>query len=312
MQSQDLKVFKIFYSGEIKQIETTDFLELFSSVNVIGFYPVAQKRLYIWIGENASRTLKNYIVQFRQTFTDDYPNYRVLRYITIESEAEPFDFFQNTGISKEDLHTQLTTEKVKYTENAETLAKINILKDEADTAFENKDYENAITTADKIIVLAEAINDESIIKDQNEFIAEAEARAKAKNVLKDIREEKKNLNYTFRNMKNEEEIMDLYQESKIFEQKYGDYLDLPALTDVVELINKIENEYKEYQARSQVQFAPEELAPPEEQKPSDLDSILPDINELREKANNALENRKLLSVYENFKKIVRILEENNN
>ncbi|MHA1148610.1 MAG: hypothetical protein ACTSR8_10240 [Promethearchaeota archaeon] len=295
MQSQELKVFKIFYSGEISEIESMDLLELFSLLNVLAFYTAQQKRLYIWVGEHASSTLKNYIVRFRQIFTDDYPEYRVLRYITIESLTEPFDFFQNTGISKEDLHAKLEAEDAKYKEHEETISKINNLKDDADTAFENEDYDKAIEIAKQIVELAKSIEDDIILKDQNDFIAEAEARGKAKAVLKEIRKGKKELKQKFKNIKNNNDIIEIYNESRDYKQKFNDYLDLSALSEVKDLLKKIETTYNELQGNIE--------------GTKQFNDFLTTINRIRESSKEALKKGNLIACYNDFKEIIKFLTE---
>ena len=94
--SQKLKIFKLHYSGEVESIDdiSENIIQLFSTVSVLSIYIGLQKRLYTWIGSHASRTLKNYIVQMREIFTRDYFDLRILRYITVESQSEPYDFLR--------------------------------------------------------------------------------------------------------------------------------------------------------------------------------------------------------------------------
>ncbi|MGQ4873667.1 MAG: hypothetical protein ACP6IY_06275 [Promethearchaeia archaeon] len=298
MVMDDLKVFKLNYAGEIEEINAENLIDLFSLYDVLAFYTSGQKRLYIWIGEYALNSIKKYIAQFRQIFANEYPDYRVLRYITIESKTEPFDFFQNTGIPKNKLHEKIESEQLKYSEHEEIFSKINDLKNDADKAFENEDYSKAIELSEEIIELAIKINDENIIKNQKEFMAEAEARQKARDILKEIRQEKTRLRQKINNISKDEEIIEIYNEAAEFRKKYNDYLNLPALASVVKVLNEIEQKYNEYTGKER-----------KKEKESDKSrDLIIKISELRNKAIEALEIGKLISSYNYFKEIIQYLD----
>jgi hypothetical protein len=191
MENADLKVFRLLYSGEIKEeaIENGTLIGLFSNFSILIFYIRKNKHLYTWIGEDASRTLKNYIVNMRQTFSKEYPHLRVLRYITadsIDTMSENNDFFKDIKISKEKIIKHLELEKSRHEE--EFKAKLKNLKEQADSYFENENFEKAIETSKTIIELATETKDEKLIEDQKAFIAEAEARLKSKSISEEIRE----------------------------------------------------------------------------------------------------------------------------
>lgn len=293
MQNQGLKVFKISYSGEIEEISRNNLLDLFSLLNVIGFYSLRKKKLYIWVGSFASQTIKNYIVKFRQIFKTDYPQYSVLRYITIESKNEPHEFFENTGISKKALDKKISLEEEIYEEHDLIIAQIKKLKDEADFYFENEQFEQTISIAKKIIENAKEIDDRSLIRDQIEFISEAEARARAKLVLKDIREEKKKLKNLYENLQKNSDIINLIELANNFEKKYLDYLELTALSDVKTLLNSIKYSYKKFQ---------------DDNKASDNSyELLNQIEILRNKAKKALNQREFRDSINHFKEILIFL-----
>ena len=293
MENQGLKVFKILYSGEIEEINRNNLLDLFSLLNVIGFYSLRKKKLYIWVGSFASRTIKNYIVKFRQIFKTDYPQYSVLRYITIESKSETHEFFENTGISKKALDKRISLEEEKYEKHDLIINQIKELKDEADTYFEKEQFEQAISMAKKIIEKAKEIDEKSLIRDQIEFISESEARAKAKLVLKDIREEKKKIKNLYENLQKNSEIINLHGMASRFEKKYLDYLDLTALSDVKTLLNSIKYSYKKFEE--------------EYKKSNNSDEILNEIEILRNKAKTALNRREFRESINLFREILIIL-----
>lgn len=245
MISSNLKIFKLLYSGEIEICEGNkeDPLELFSHVNIIAIYVIDQKRLYIWIGSNASRSLKNYIVHFREVFSKDFPELRVLRYITVEAKSEPFEFFQNVGISREQLRERIKSQEEKL---QPIYSEINDLEEEAGKCFEAKEYEEAIEIAKNIIILAEDIDDKYLLKDQNEFIAEAQIRAKNKRLLVEIREKSFIIKEKFENMQEAKEIMNIHEYFEDFKQIYGEYVNLTTLPEIASLLLKEEKMWLDY------------------------------------------------------------------
>ncbi len=295
MQNDDLKIFKILYSGEIEEVINIGLIDLFSLLNVLAFYTREKKKMYIWVGEHASRTIKNYIVKFREIFKNDYPEYRVLRYITIESKTESFEFFNDTGIEKQILQNKISIEDAKYKEHTTVINQIKGLKEEADTYFEKEQYEEAIETSIKIIDKAREIDELSLVQDQIEFISEAKARAKAKSVLEDIRKEKRKLKKQFQNIRHGSDIVQVHNEANFFEQKYLEYLDLTALSDVKVLLNDIKKKFNELKT--------------ETKKSALIENFIEKIEILRSKAKDALNRREFLESINLFKEIIVMLND---
>lgn len=298
MEKEGLKLFKILYSGELKSVESQNILQYFSEVNIIAFYVRENKRLYIWVGNEVSRTLKSYIPNMRETFSEEFPFLRVLRYITIESMEETFDFLRDIGISKQEIHDKIRSKQKEYQKHEKIALKIKDLKNEADESFQNKNFKEAIELAKKVLNLAKEINDETLINDQENFIAEAKARQKAEAVLEEIREEKKIFKqklYSIEENGKKEKIIELHEYIEEFKNKYRDYLELSALENIREMLLKAEKICNEYESSVK--------------KEKDQEKFLHNVNELREKSKNALNDGQFVDSYNYFKKIKALIEE---
>ena len=293
MENSDLKIFTFLYSGEIKEqtIEGGNIVDLFSNFSILIFYIRKNKRLYTWIGEDASRTLKNYIVNMRQTFSKEYPQLRVLRYITedyIDTMSENDEFFSDIGISKEKIINHLESEKIRHEEEFKT--KLSNLQEQADTYFENENFDRAIEISKKIIKLATETKYKKLIEDQRAFIAEAEARLRAKSILEEIREKRKIIKDKYLEAKNNNnQIKELYNYVQSFKKKYEQYLDLPALETTQELILNVEELWSEYISKVK--------------KQNQIKEDLEKINILREKGKDSLNKGALIDALKYFEKI---------
>jgi len=223
--SQTLKIFKLHYSGEIETCDenVVDPIELFSAVNIISIYTGGVKKLYIWIGSHASRTLKNYIVYFREMFTKTYYNFRVIRYITIESHLEPYNFFEDTGIDREKLNVHIQNHERKL---LPLLEEINKLKSKQDELFESEAYETAIAIAHEIIKLAKKIDDAFLEKDQEDFINGAQLKVENKKVLLDIENGRNLIKDKIGNLKDDNNTIELHNYVEKFKENYDKYFNL--------------------------------------------------------------------------------------
>ncbi len=242
--------FKLNYSGEIEEFpeKCNDPVELFSSVNIIPIYIRGSKKLFTWVGNNASQTLKKYISQFRELFSKKRDDLRVLRYITVEAKSEPYDFFQSTGISKDKLLKRLDEQENKL---KPVVSKINELKQEEDELFEVEKYEQAVTKAEEILILAEQIEDSSLKQDQEEFISEARNRVEAKKIFGEITQETKDIKIKLDQVSNGNEIIEIHNRTEIFKEKYKKYVNLIALPDVAEILTAEDKVWQKYEASNE-------------------------------------------------------------
>ena len=312
LESKNLKIFKLKYGGKIAERaeSISEAIELFSSVNIVAIYVINEKRLYNWIGQNASRTLKNYIVQFRDLFREEYPDLRVLRYITVESKEEPFDFFQSIGISKELLHGQIEKQEDKL---QPVIDEINELKNKIDDLFESEEYEEAINFANKILDLAKGIDDKSLIKDQEEFIAEADLRIKTKKILEDLQDEKKIIQEQLYSLDTDDDIIDFHKNLEGFKQKYGEYVKFSKFPEIQNMITKEVDIWQDYVQRTQAHESESKKEQEEKEKvekeANRFEELKTHISNLREDAKKAIDKSEILETFDNYSKILNELQE---
>ena len=312
MQSSNLTIFKLNYSGEIKSHDESigEAIDLFSAVNILAIYVRNQKRLYIWIGKNASQTLKNHIVEFRDNFSNAYPELRVLRYITVESQSEPFDFFESIGISKEVFCEKIEKEETKL---RPVIDEINQLKRKIDDLFEKENYEESIDYAKEIIELAKKIDEQALMNDQEEFIALAELKIKSKKLLEDIEAQKNFFIHKIDNIKNDNDILDLHSELENFHNKYNQIIDFSILPEVNEIFLKEDEIWSAFNKRKEEEKknAEKELEKQKliEERRKNVDELIKRINELRAQAKRAIEKSDIIEISTIFNKILINLTE---
>ena len=128
----NIKVFKLTYSGNLEEISQEDILTSFTLFDILTFYLLNQRRIYIWISKKAPQSLKRHIPSIREIFLEDYPNLKILRNITVEFGSEPTAFFEAIEISEKKYRDYLNELETKM---LPVLSGINRLKDEADKNF---------------------------------------------------------------------------------------------------------------------------------------------------------------------------------
>ena len=236
--SPEIKIYKITYSGRAEQIIQENMINHFSLFDILTFYIPNQKRLYIWIGKKASPSLKNHISQIRKIHLKNNPNLIILRNITIESGSEPPEFLDLLKITKGDLTERIKDLEIKL---LPSFSEINKLKEKADKFFISGKYEEAIKTAEKIIKIANEIEDKSLEQDQINFIEEAQLRFKALEVLHQIENESKKKIALFDQLISNEDYHAAYKLAEDFKQKYEGKYPLASIPIAQQLILKNEN-----------------------------------------------------------------------
>ncbi|MFX0076102.1 MAG: hypothetical protein ACFE96_11705 [Candidatus Hermodarchaeota archaeon] len=181
--SSDIKIFKLNYSGSFDEILPEDLLGNLSLFNILTFYVPNQKKMYVWIGKRVSYNLKSHIPQIRTAISQEHPEFQILRNITIESGLEPPEFLKTIDIEESVLKSTI---KELETKLLPVLSEINKLKSRADGNFISNNFEEAIKNAERIIILAKTINDDSLEQDQINFILESRSRADALKILQEI------------------------------------------------------------------------------------------------------------------------------
>ncbi|MFX1590851.1 MAG: hypothetical protein ACFFC1_22175, partial [Promethearchaeota archaeon] len=234
----NIKVFKLTYSGNLEEISQEDILTSFTLFDILTFYLLNQRRMYIWISKKAPQSLKRHIPSIREIFLRDYPNLKILRNITVEFGSEPIAFFEAIEISEKKYRDYLNELETKL---LPVLSGINRLKDEADKNFISEKYEKSIIFAQKIIELAKEIDDKSLEVNLLNFIEEAKSRAKAKEVIEQIENECKIKMQIFDNLNKAEKYNEAHKIVMEFRKKYERDYNLFSISVAQELLLKDEN-----------------------------------------------------------------------
>jgi len=234
----NIKIFKLTYSGNLEEISQDNVLKNFTLFDIINFYVINQRRMYIWIGKKAPQSLKRHIPSIREIFSRDYPNLKILRNITVEFDSEPIEFFEAIQISEKNYRDYLNDLEIKL---LPALSGINRLKDEADRNFISGNYEKSIIFAQKIIELAKEIDDEALEINLFNFIEEAKSRAKAKEILEQIENECKIKTQIFDNLNKAENYKEAHEIVIEFRKKYERDYNLLSISVAQELLLKDEN-----------------------------------------------------------------------
>jgi len=236
--SSNIKIFKLTYSGSFNEITLENLLQNFTLFDIITFYDPSIKRLYIWIGKKASQSLKSHIPKVRELLHEQYPELKILRNITIESGSESSEFFKIIGKSKIELDKRIRDLEIKL---LPSIAEINKLKEAADKNFLLENYKEAIDIGNKILKLAQEIDDESLEIDQKSFIREAQIRIKAVNVIKEIENDCKDTLIEFQKLINNNNIKEAHNIVTKLKEKYENDIKLYSIPLFHDLILKDEN-----------------------------------------------------------------------
>ena len=111
MPGNDIKIYKLSYSGTFEEQTNDKPLKLFTLYSILAIYSIKAKKMYIWVGKNATHTLKLFIPQIRELFSQKYPKLRILRNITIESGGETFEFFNLFDFDKNSFEDHIVAQE---------------------------------------------------------------------------------------------------------------------------------------------------------------------------------------------------------
>jgi hypothetical protein len=100
----DYKVFEFTLDCEFLPIMDDKFLEKIDFKKILVFYFIKQKRLYLWLGPEISRELRNQVLRIEGLMKNFRPNYRVMRKFIIEGANEkPADIYKLLQINPTEL-----------------------------------------------------------------------------------------------------------------------------------------------------------------------------------------------------------------
>ncbi|MFX1353894.1 MAG: hypothetical protein ACFFGP_08050 [Promethearchaeota archaeon] len=236
--TNDIKVFKLNYAGDLKDISGEDLFSNFTLFDILTFYVSSQRRLYIWIGKRVSHSLKSHIPSIREIFLRSYPNLKIIRNIIVEYDSEPSEFFETIEISKDQYKEHFKQLEFKL---LPVLSKINRLKDDADKNFVLGNYQEAIALAQKVIKLAQEIEDYSLENEILSFIEEAKTNSKAKQIVREIEIEAEIKLKVFDNLIRAENYKEAHKIAQEFRTKHERNINLLTIPFAQDLILKDEN-----------------------------------------------------------------------
>jgi hypothetical protein len=169
MSSRNQNVaYRLTTEGKLFPIKPEEIQDMFVSVNILAFYFIRQKRLYVWIGENAPRELRNQIPVIEGILLKNHPLFTILRHFTLEGfRPETEELLDFLGISAESYKKKIEAfERFK----AETSEALELAKAAATDAYKNEDFEKAVEYSNQVIDLAEKLFDGETRKAQEDFI----------------------------------------------------------------------------------------------------------------------------------------------
>lgn len=246
MSQNVVKIFKLNFDGTFDEIAYANIKEVFTIVNILAIYVTTKKIMYIWIGSNATQALKNHISNIRVLVKEEFPDFRIIRNFTFEMREEPFEFFKNLELNKEELYKLIDyQEKVMLP----TLRKIDNLKKTTEILVDSEDYSNAIKNTEEIIKLAEKINDDALLTEQKKLITELTAKSADKTIIDEIEEEAMEIDKNFSNLISTGEFLKAHTIVEEFEKKNSKIYDLSVIKSARELISNEKKIWKKEQAR---------------------------------------------------------------
>ncbi len=276
-----IKTFKLNFDGTFDEIAYENIKEVFTIVNILAIYIQKIKTMYIWIGRNATQALKNHISQIRVLLKDEFPNFRIIRNITFDMRAEPFEFFNNLNIDKEELY-----EIINYQEKTvlPILEKVDDLKEKSEKLIKSENYKNAIAKLREIVELAKQIQDDALVTEQTRLISELTEKYENKEIVSEIEEETEHVKKEYRELLNSNKILEAHNLIKNFIKKYETRYDLSLIPSAKELILEEKRKWN-----------------------SEQEKLRNDIIRLEKELISSLENLDLSTATEIFKKGLKLL-----
>ncbi|MHA1775817.1 MAG: hypothetical protein ACTSWC_03525 [Promethearchaeota archaeon] len=146
--------------GKIEPLDIEDIPSKLISVNILYFYHYEKKRLYIWIGKNAGKKLKQTIPTAEEIILKKNPDITIIRHFTVDEGSETHDFWQDTALNPENIRKI----QQKWSEfRLDQYALLDKLRINMTSAKNTGDFENAINYIEQILKVAEEIYDWDLI-----------------------------------------------------------------------------------------------------------------------------------------------------
>jgi len=248
MSENLINTFKLNYDGTFEEIDFQNIKDVFTIVNILAIYIQRKKIMYIWIGKSATQALKNHISRIRVLLKEEFPQFRIMRNITVEMRAETFDFFKNLNINKEELYSQINQqEKVILP----IVKKIDNLKVKANKLIKSQEYGKAITNLKEVIELAQKIEDDATIIEQKKKISELTQKHDSKKIVSTIEEAALQAEKEYNELLGKNDIVGAYRIVESFEKNFETTYDLSLIPGAKILISKAKKRWNTEKAKQE-------------------------------------------------------------
>ena len=178
--SEEVRIFKLNYSGSLYEPKTENLIDLFTLNNILSLYIKKKMRMYIWIGSNAAQSLKNMIPKIREIASREHKDLKVLRYITVESGAEPSEFFDLTGMSEKELFSRIEYLE-KIVENyIEVSKEIKKLEEKIKDSQDKKHLQAVVSYCEKLLELTKSIQKNDAIEEYSKILVQVKKELEEK------------------------------------------------------------------------------------------------------------------------------------
>jgi hypothetical protein len=246
MSKNIIKTFKLNYDGTFDEIAYANIKDVFTIVNILAIYISNQKKMYIWIGKNATQALKKHVAQIRVLLKEEFPHFRIMRNITFDMRSEPFEFFETLNITKEELYAQIDhQEKIVLP----IIEKIDLLKNKLENLIKSENFEEAITILKDIIFLAEKIEDDATITEEQNRILEINQKFENKKIITKIEEEVLKTEAGYNKFIRNKNVFGAHTLVQAFIKEFEAVYDLSLIPSAKNLISKEEKRWNTERAR---------------------------------------------------------------
>ena len=235
MSEDIIRTFKLNFDGTFNEIAFENIKEVFTIVNILAIYIQKIKKMYVWIGKNATQSLKNHISRIRELLKGDFPQFRILRNITFDMKSEPFDFFDNLNITKDELYEQIYFQEKTV---LPIIQKIDGLKKNSEKLIKSEDFGKAITSLEEVIALARKIEDDATVIEQKKRIADLTQKHENKKIISKIEEETLQAKKQYNELIKTENFLGAHDVVETFIKNHETKYDLLLIPAVKELISK--------------------------------------------------------------------------
>lgn len=241
MSEDIIRTFKLNFDGTFDEIAYENIKEVFTIVNILAIYIQKIKKMYVWIGKNATQSLKNHISRIRVSLKEDFPQFRILRNITFDMRSEPFDFFDNLNITKDELYEQIISQEIAA---LPILQRIDSIKKNSKKLIKSEDFGKAITSLEEVIELARKIEDDATVIEQKRRIVDLTQKHENKKIVSKIEEETLQAEKQYNELIKTKNILRAHEVVETFIKNHETINDLLLIPAAKELISKEKKKWK--------------------------------------------------------------------